>query len=192
MTRPEILFDMAMKATLSQDAREKAILPLVYLGDPILETPCELIETFDSDSNSYLVNIATRIELTRERYRGAGLAAPQVGYPIRLAVINCENLRTVLCNPRITESSGEQLGWEGCLSIPGYELQRKRPMQVTVEFQDVTGERHSLTVAGFLARTIQHEVDHLDGKLFIDGFSRNVRRAAQRAVDKYRKLQGHS
>lgn len=186
----QAIFDMAAKALLSAEARERAVLPLIYLGAPILETPCDEIDMFDDPTNTYqpLTHLATQMEITRQHWQGLGLAAPQVGRSARLAIIACEGVRAVICNPTISDPSGEQIHMEGCLSIPTYEMKRKRPLQLTVRFQDVLGVWHSLTATGLLARTIQHEVDHLNGKLFIDGFSRNIRRAAQRAVDKHRRM----
>lgn len=167
-------------------------LPLAYLGEDVLDTPTPLIEEFDDPTEKYqpLTHLATLMEIARQHYKGVGLAAPQIGMSVRMAVIACENLKTVICNPWITNPSGEQKNREGCLSVPRYEMIRKRHEQVTVNFQDVLGRAHTLTVTGYLSQCIQHEVDHLNGILFIDGYSRNVRRAAQRAVNRYKRLSG--
>lgn len=195
--RQEALLNMViplLKAAESYKADYKApqTLPLTFLGEEILDTPTPLIEEFDSPSEKYqpLTHMATLMEIARQRYGGVGLAAPQVNLPVRMAVVCCEQVKVILCNPWITNPSGTQTNREGCLSIPTYELLRKRHEQVTVNFQDVLGRSSSITATGYLSRVIQHEVDHLNGVLFIDPFGRNVRRAAQRAVNRYKRMSG--
>lgn len=190
MTRQEALVNMMVMSLKACEGQEPKILPLSYLGDEVLQTPTPLIEEFDSAANTYqpLTHLATLMELTRQHYKGVGLAAPQVGHSIRMALICCEGLKTVICNPSILNPVGQQEGMEGCLSIPTYTIKRKRAEQVTLRYQDVMGTWYNITVNGYLAVCIQHEVDHLDGKLFIDVYKRQVRRSAQRAVTKHLSL----
>ena len=193
MTRQSALIALVAQTVSAIDDVRKVprILPLRYLGDPILEQPTPLIEEFDRSDEPYqpLAHLATLMELTRQHWGGVGLAAPQVGFPVRMAVIACENLKTIICNPIISNHSGLQnQDEEGCLSVPGYTIRRARFEQVTVQFQDIVGIHHSVTATGYLSRCLQHEVDHLDGKLFIDVYKRQIRRAAQRAVDSHLRL----
>ena len=100
---------------------------------------------------------------------GVGLAAPQVGVPLRVAVVEVEKKLFTLVNPEIIERSKEtQSGPEGCLSIPGYWADVTRAMKVKVRALDRNGKRFTTTAEGFLARAFQHELDHLDGILYID------------------------
>ena len=100
---------------------------------------------------------------------GVGLAATQVGVPLRVAVVEVEKKLYTLVNPEIVDSSADtQNGPEGCLSIPGYWADVTRTMKVKLRALDRTGKRFTVTGEGFLARAFQHELDHLDGKLYID------------------------
>ena len=103
--------------------------------------------------------------------RGVGLAAPQVGVNVRLAVIDVSpgrGLPMVLVEPRIVERSGSATDEEGCLSVPGINGRVKRAARVVVEHEDLDGATCRIEAEGLLARVLQHEIDHLDGKLFID------------------------
>ena len=100
---------------------------------------------------------------------GVGLAAPQVGILKRAVVIDVDDSNVYkMVNPKIIKKSGEQLGQEGCLSVPEKKGNVNRPMNVTVEYTDDSGKPVTLKAEGILARAICHEVDHLDGILFID------------------------
>jgi len=102
---------------------------------------------------------------------GVGLAAPQVGVSLRLIVIDPNPERrspTFLVNPRIMDPSGRQSDFEGCLSLPGVSAEVNRAERLTVEFENLAGKTESLDAKGLPARIVQHEVDHLDGRLFID------------------------
>ena len=105
---------------------------------------------------------------TVKKEEGAGLAAPQVGVLRRVAVVDVEDGYYELVNPVIVAQKGEQTGWEGCLSVRGKSGVVSRPMKVKVAYQDRTGEKHLLQAKGFFARAICHELDHLDGILYID------------------------
>ena len=102
---------------------------------------------------------------------GVGLAAPQVGILKRIVVIDISEERDspiVMVNPVITEREGEQTGWEGCLSVPGKSGMVTRPMNVKAEFTSLDGEAMTIEAEGFLARAICHELDHLDGHLYVE------------------------
>jgi len=107
---------------------------------------------------------------------GVGIAAPQLGVLLRAVVVDCSlglhpcrnHGRLLMVNPEITYQSGKALGREGCLSVPEWVATVSRAKKITVRYQDVLGETHELATSGFEARVIQHELDHLDGILFID------------------------
>jgi peptide deformylase len=111
---------------------------------------------------------------TMRAARGVGLAANQVGVPLRVAVVDVgeeDPPALVLVNPRITERAGTQVGEEGCLSIPEIYADVERAETVVLEALDRDGRPYTLRAAGFKARAIQHEIDHLDGVLFLDHLS---------------------
>ena len=132
----------------------------------------ERITAFDDELREFV----SMMFLTMNLANGVGLAAPQVNWFKRLAVIHVPELDpAVLVNPKIVEAEGEMLVTEGCLSIPGrgFRAAVKRVAKVTVEYQDAFGEKKCLAECeGVLAQVIQHEVDHLDGKFYIDHLSR--------------------
>ena len=105
---------------------------------------------------------------TVRREEGAGLAAPQVGVLRRAVVIDVDEGFFELVNPVIVDSKGEQRGWEGCLSVRGKRGVVTRPQTVKVEYFDRAGKKKKLTAHGFFARAVCHELDHLDGILYID------------------------
>lgn len=106
---------------------------------------------------------------TMQAHDGIGLAAPQIGKNLRVAVVEIEeDDRFDLINPEIVEAKGEDIDVEGCLSIPGRYGTVKRADEVTVRYFDREGTEMEVTAYGYLARAFQHEIDHLDGKLFID------------------------
>jgi peptide deformylase len=99
---------------------------------------------------------------------GVGLAAPQLGEPLNVAVVEAKGRTYELVNPRIVRDLGDQTDLEGCLSIPGYVAEITRRERVWVEAQDRTGRPYKFSEHGFLARAVQHELDHLAGTLYID------------------------
>jgi peptide deformylase len=103
--------------------------------------------------------------------RGVGLAANQVGVARRVAVVDAEGQKLVLVNPRIVEASGRETGEEGCLSIPDVYGDVTRPDQVVLEALDQDGKPYRVDLTGLPARAVQHEIDHLDGILFLDHLS---------------------
>ncbi|WP_409275605.1 peptide deformylase [Neobacillus sp. SCS-31] len=141
-----------------------AIRKLVYYPAEILEQPCSEIGKFDKKLGKLLDDMyETMIE-----FDGVGLAAPQIGQPVRVAIVDVddESGTIEMVNPKILSSSGEQTGAEGCLSFPGIYGEVTRPNRVKIEAQDRKGKPYTLEAEGFLARAIQHEIDHLDGVLF--------------------------
>lgn len=145
-----------------------AIREIVQVGDDVLRQKCFPVEVFDEKLHALLDDM----KQTVKREEGAGLAAPQVGILRRLAVVDVEEGYFELINPVILLEKGEQTGWEGCLSVRGKSGVVSRPMKVTVSYQDRNGEKHLLKAKGFFARAICHELDHLDGILYIDKATR--------------------
>ena len=105
---------------------------------------------------------------TLRKEEGAGLAAPQVGVLRRAVVVDVEEGFFEFVNPKIISEKGEQCGWEGCLSVRGKRGVVSRPMKVKLSYQDRHGEHRILQAMGFFARAVRHELDHLDGVLYID------------------------
>ena len=141
-----------------------AIRSVVQVGDDVLRQKCFPVEHFDEG----LVKLLDDMKDTVKKEQGAGLAAPQVGILRRVAVVDVEEGYFEFINPVITAQKGEQTGWEGCLSVRGKSGVVSRPMKVTLTYQDRTGEKRVLKAKGFFARAICHELDHLDGVLYID------------------------
>ena len=141
-----------------------AIRNVVQVGDDVLRQVCFPVEEFDEK----LWKLLDDMKDTVKKEEGAGLAAPQVGVLRRLAVVDVDDGYYELINPKIVQQKGEQIGWEGCLSVRGKSGVVARPMKVTVVYQDRHGESHTVKAKGFFARAICHELDHLDGVLYID------------------------
>ncbi len=149
---------------------DKPPLDIHYLGDRVLRQPAKRIAKVD-DSIRQLVKDMLQTMYSAD---GIGLAAPQVGVNKQLIVIDCEpdkpeNPPLVLINPKITRYSSQTCNSdEGCLSIPGVYLEVNRPEAIEVSFKDEQGKPRKLQTAGLLARVIQHEMDHLNGVMFVD------------------------
>ena len=141
-----------------------AIRNVVQVGDDVLRQKCFPVEEFDEK----LWQLLDEMKETVKKEEGAGLAAPQVGVLRRLAVVDVEEGYYELINPVILIQKGEQTGWEGCLSVRGKSGIVSRPMKVKVSYQDRNGEKQLIQAKGFFARAICHELDHLDGVLYID------------------------
>ena len=161
------------------------MLEIRILGDPILRQRADPVKTFDDELR------ALAAEMFEGMYaaEGIGLAAPQVGVSRRLFVVDThdpdESARAVV-NPVIVESVGEERGEEGCLSLPGLSGEVDRAAQIVMEAVDLDGNVLRVEASGLLARVIQHEIDHLDGILFIDRVSPLKRKML---LGKWRKLQ---
>ena len=142
-----------------------AKLKIRKVGDEALSKVCRPVDEITPRILTLLDDMAE----TMRAADGCGLAAPQVGILRRIVVIETEEDGLIeLINPKIIAWSGEQVGAEGCLSVPGRYGEVKRPMHVTVRATNRHGEEFEMTGHGLLARAFCHELDHLDGKLFID------------------------
>ena len=141
-----------------------AIRNVVQVGDDVLRQKCFPVEAFDEKLHQILDDMKDTVK----KEQGAGLAAPQIGILRRMAVVDVEEGYFELINPTIVQQKGEQTGWEGCLSVRGKMGQVSRPMKVTVVYQDRFGEKQLIKAKGFFAKAICHELDHLDGILYID------------------------
>ena len=147
-----------------------AIRKIVKLGDEALRKVCKKQEKFDLRLWLLLKDMAD----TMYKAEGVGLAGPQVGVLRRVVVIDVGDGLVELVNPVIVERSGEQCGREGCLSLPGRQGIVTRPNRVKVQAQDRKGKPFELEAEGFFARAVCHELDHLDGKLYIDVMNREL------------------
>ena len=132
--------------------------------DPILRARTRKVSTFDASLHRLLDDML----VTMRDAPGVGLAANQVGVPLQVAIIEVDDRITELVNPQIVRSSGEQVDWEGCLSIPGYVAEVARHEKVTVKARDRHGREFRVKGAELFARALQHEIDHLNGALYID------------------------
>lgn len=141
-----------------------AIRNVVQVGDEVLRQKCFVVESFDEK----LWSLLDDMKETVKKEQGAGLAAPQVGVLRRAVVVDVDEGYFEFINPVIVQQKGEQSGWEGCLSVRGKSGIVSRPMKVTLTYQDRYGEKYLLKAKGFFARAICHELDHLDGVLYID------------------------
>jgi peptide deformylase len=158
-----------------------ALLTIRTLGDPILRSKASPVVSFDEE----LAQLAEDMHETMRAAPGVGLAATQVGRLIRMFVYDAgeEGGAGTLVNPEITWRSDEtQEAEEGCLSLPGTYYPVVRAVQVKVRAQDVTGTPVEREGEGFLARIFQHEIDHLDGILFIDRLAPELRKEAMKAL----------
>ena len=141
-----------------------AIREIREKGDEILYKKCKAVVKFDEKLHILLDDMYE----TMQSRDGVGLAAPQVGILKRAVVIDVGDGKIELINPEIVEESGEQTGSEGCLSVPGVFGEVTRPNVVTVKAQDRDGKWLKITGKELLARAVCHEIEHLDGKLFLD------------------------
>ncbi|HKI02643.1 MAG TPA: peptide deformylase [Thermoanaerobaculia bacterium] len=165
-----------------------AILPIRIYPDPVLRTQCRRVEEFDPR----LRKLASDMVETMHAAPGVGLAAPQVGVDLRLAVIDTSvgedpSMLKVLVNPEIVRREGQESDVEGCLSLPGITDKVDRPTAVTVRAQDLDGKPFELQVTEYVARAVCHEIDHLNGVLFTDHLrglrKERVRRQLKKLVE---------
>ena len=157
-------------------------MDLTYYPDPVLVNATEKVDAFDADLEK------TAREMFRIMYetKGVGLAANQVGINKRLAVVNPTREKEgelILVNPEIIESEGSQAMEEGCLSCPGINAEIKRAERIKFRFQDIHGVSQTIEAGDMLARIIQHEVDHLDGKVIVDRMSQVARILNKNQID---------
>jgi len=155
------------------------IRPIREVGDPVLRTPADEIRVFDRDVAALVRDLLETVDHPGR----AGQAAPQIGVSLRAFSFNVDGVIGHMVNPRIVELSEEtQDGDEGCLSVPGIWAPTVRAMHAVVEGFDVHGKPLRLEGSGLMARCLQHEVDHLDGKLFLDRLTGEARKTALRAL----------
>lgn len=168
------------------------IKTLKYLGDSVLRAKCKAVEIIDAE----VLRIAGELVDTVIAHNGSGLAAPQIGYAVRMFVV-CLSDKVdeddnpydeepkVFINPVITRSSKEKIKLsEGCLSIPNFYEKLERPLEIDVEALDITGKPFSEKgLKRWRARCVQHEMDHLDGVLFIDRFPENLKKKHSNALE---------
>jgi peptide deformylase len=165
------------------------IYPIVKYGDPVLETPAEKVTAFDTPELNKLIE-----DMFESMYaaKGVGLAAPQIGIGRRVAVIDTSNgqdpsKRLVLINPELVTLEGAQTEEEGCLSIPGFREMVKRGRRAVVRAQNAQGETIEVSGEDLLARALQHETDHLSGRLYISRISVLKRDLVRRKIRKLAK-----
>jgi peptide deformylase len=156
-----------------------SLLDIHVLGSPILRQETERV----SEITPELRRLIDDMFDTMEKAKGVGLAAPQVGRRERLAVVNADDTRLVVINPEIVLREGKAKGEEGCLSIPEVYADVERAARVVVRAQDIDGNVYEVDAANLLGRCLQHEIDHLHGKMFIDHLSILKRRSALRDWD---------
>ena len=137
---------------------------VVQTGDPVLRERCTEVKSFNAELGKLLDDMKETVRAEQ----GAGLAAPQIGIPQRVVVIDVDEGFYEMVNPAIVSTKGEQSGPEGCLSVKGKQGTVTRPYKVKAEYRDRTGKKHKLTADGFFARAVCHELDHLDGILYTD------------------------
>jgi peptide deformylase len=164
------------------------IHPIVKYGDPVLEKPTPNVEKFDEQLQALIADMFESMYAAQ----GVGLAAPQIGVSLRLAVVDVSNgknpeAKIVCANPEIIHTEGEQREEEGCLSIPGFRGYVLRPLYVTIRAQDATGKEFEMRGEGLLARAFLHEIDHLGGTLFIQHLSMLKRDLIKRKIRKLKK-----
>jgi peptide deformylase len=162
------------------------VYPIVKLGHPVLEREAEDVRDFDTpELHQFLEDMFESMYAAK----GVGLAAPQIGFSRKIAVIDVSNgenasEKLVLINPKIVKTEGKQEGEEGCLSIPGFREQVRRGRRVTVRAQNAKGEEYEMTGEDLLARAFLHETDHLYGKLYIMHISALKRDLLKRKIRK--------
>ena len=154
------------------------VRPIRIFGDPVLRTPADPVTDFDAQ----LRELVRDLEDTVREPGRAGVAGPQIGVGLRVFSYNVAGQVGHLVNPVLSGFEGEQTDEEGCLSLPGLGYPTTRALKVTATGFDQHGEPLVIHGTGFLARALQHETDHLDGRLYIDTLTGDVRRQALREL----------
>ena len=158
-----------------------ALRPIVEYPAPVLLTPGDVVVSFDSELESLVRDMFE----TMYDAGGVGLAAQQIGVPLRLFVMDCDGLKLVAANPEIISTDGEQTGEEGCLSLGKLHAELKRAERAVLRAQDIQGKTFEREASGLAARCFLHETDHCDGILFVRHLSPLRRDLVTR---KFRKL----
>jgi len=154
------------------------VRPLRYLGDPVLRTPCDLVTRFDDSLRRLVTDL---LDTVQEPGR-AGLAANQIGSSLAVFAYDVDDAFGYVINPVLARTSGEQDGYEGCLSLPGVGADRPRAAYAMVTGVDTNQQPVTVAGTGELARCLQHETDHLRGELYIDKLTGAERTAVLRAL----------
>lgn len=158
---------------------------IIGFGSPILAKKCEKVTKFDQN----LHNLLGLMKDAMESAEGVGLAANQLGVDLSVFVYSWDGLSGEICNPMVRRvSPSKALGSEGCLSVPGFYVKDYRAERIRVSGQDRDGKWIEITAAGFLARILQHEIDHLNGICIASSLKRAERRELIRALRKGRRL----
>jgi len=155
-----------------------AIQPIRLFGDPVLRTPAEVVTTFDKELRGLVRDLVD----TMQDAPGVGLAAPQIGVGLRVFTYDIDGVIGHLINPTLDLSDEQQDGDEGCLSFPGLAFPTPRHLRVVATGFNMHGDPVTIEGSELLARCIQHEVDHLDGILFIDRMDPEQRKLAMKAI----------
>jgi len=175
-------------ATPQAPSAARKIYPIVKYGDAVLEKPGAPIKKFDAE----LEQLTEEMFASMYAAQGVGLAAPQIGLSLRIAVVDVTGgknpeARIVLANPEVVHAEGEVREEEGCLSIPGFRGYVLRPQFVTIKAQNAKGETFEIRGENLLARAFCHEIDHLNGILFLQHLSMLKRDLIRRKIKKLRK-----
>jgi peptide deformylase len=178
----------AVPAAIDATTPARKIYPIVKYGDPILEKPTPPVKQFGAE----LEQLTEDMFASMYAAQGVGLAAPQIGKSMRLTVIDVTTgknpeAKIVLANPEIIHAEGEVREEEGCLSIPGFRGYVMRPQFVTVRAQNAKGETFEIRGENLLARAFCHEIDHLNGILFLQHLSMLKRDLIRRKIKKLKK-----
>jgi peptide deformylase len=155
-----------------------SIQPIRLFGDPVLTTPASPVETFDKELRTLVKDLME----TMHDAPGAGLAAPQIGVPLRVFVWDVDDVEGHLVNPSLSLSDELQDGEEGCLSFPDLRYDTPRALRVVARGFNMHGEPIVIEGTEYLSRAIQHETDHLDGILFIDRMPADARKLAMKEI----------
>ena len=175
-------------APIEVAAPARKIYPIVKYGDPILEKPTAPVKKFDAELEALTEDMFASMYAAS----GVGLAAPQIGKSMRLTVVDVTGgknpeAKIVLANPEIIHAEGEVREEEGCLSIPGFRGYVMRPQFVTIRAQNAKGESFEIRGENLLARAFCHEIDHLNGILFLQHLSMLKRDLIKRKIKKLKK-----
>jgi peptide deformylase len=178
----------AATETPQAPAAARKIYPILKYGDPILEKPGLAIRNFDAQVERLTEDMFASMYAAQ----GVGLAAPQIGMSLRIAVVDVTGgknpeAKIVLANPEIVHAEGEVREEEGCLSVPGFRGYVLRPQFVTVKAQNAKGETFEIRGENLLARAFCHEIDHLNGILFLQHLGMLKRDMIRRKIKKLRK-----
>ncbi len=153
------------------------VLKFIDIKDPILRQKAKRVETVDKKIKALIADMNETLKAANDP-EGIGLAAPQIGKSIQLFIVNFENIERVVINPKVLSigknstaaklSTKQGKTLEGCLSLPHYYGPIKRPNEINIEYTNASGEKKQEKFTGFPAHIIQHELDHLNGRLFVD------------------------